>query len=67
MPQELRPAALPTFRRALWPEGGGFDGFVLAMAVLAFAALKFWRVPLLSVVLASAAAGMAWFFAGGIF
>jgi hypothetical protein len=43
MPQELRPAALPTFRRALWPESGGFDYFVLA------------------------AAGVAWFFAGGIF
>jgi chromate transporter len=42
---------------ALWPEGGGFDGFVLAVAVLAFAALKIWRIPLVAVIAAAALAG----------
>ena len=52
---------------ALWPEGGGFDGFVLAVAILAFAALKLWRVPLVAVIATAGAAGAGWFFAGRIF
>lgn len=42
---------------ALWPEGGRFDYFVLAVAVLAFAALNVWRIPLVVVIAFAALAG----------
>jgi chromate transporter len=48
-------------RAALWPEGGGFDGFVAATAVIAFLALRKFQIPLAWVI---AAAGLAGLLAG---
>jgi chromate transporter len=46
-------------RAALFPEAGGFDGFVLVVAILSFAALRKFRVPIAWTIAAAGLAGLA--------
>jgi chromate transporter len=46
-------------RTALWPEGAGFDWLVAATAVVAFVALRKFRLPLAWVIAAAGLAGLA--------
>ena len=46
-------------RTALFPEAGGFDGFVLVVAILSFAALRKFRVPIAWTIAAAGLAGLA--------
>jgi chromate transporter len=45
-------------RAALFPEAGGFDGFVLVVAILSFAALRKFRVPIAWTIAAAGLAGL---------
>ena len=51
-------------QHALWPEGGGFDGFVALLAVAAFVALKGFKIGLMPVIGGCAVAGLVWGWVG---
>jgi chromate transporter len=49
---------------ALLPEGGGFDWFVLVVAILSFVALRKFQLPIVALIAAAGLAGLArdWIF-----
>jgi chromate transporter len=46
--------------QVFFPAGGGVDWFAVAVAVVAFGAMQFFRVGIVTIVLASGVAGLGW-------
>jgi hypothetical protein len=46
--------------QALWPEGGGLDGFVAVLALIAFIAFKGFKAALMPVIGGCALVGLLW-------